>query len=154
MLSFLGFLILLFLICFFHHAAFLISIDYQHITSNQKDFKKKNVMPITGRSPMSRCWRVQPSIASYTSGGIAVVCSLLRLEFFYKFIVILIFLAHILVGLKCLLYVCSVGVMTTETSPRSWETSADLFLKVGCCIFIKFILHDKEYGIPCVVFVT
>ena len=154
MLSFWGFLILLFLICFFRHFIIPISIDYQYVTSNQQDFKKKNVMPITGRSPMSRCSRAQPSIASYTSGGIAVVCSLLRLEFFYKFIVILIFLAHILVGLKCLLYVCSVGVMTTETSPRSWETSADLFLKVGCCIFIKFILHDKEYGIPCVVFVT
>lgn len=35
MLSFWGFLILLFLICFFHHFVILISIDYQHITSNQ-----------------------------------------------------------------------------------------------------------------------
>ena len=144
----------LFPVCFFWLSIVSGNTDNQHFTIRKQILKKKNVMPITGRSPMSRCWRVQPSIASYTSGGIAVVCSLLRLEFFYKFIVILIFLAHILVGLKCLLYVCSVGVMTTETSPRSWETSADLFLKVGCCIFIKFILHDKEYGIPCVVFVT
>lgn len=46
------------------------------------------------------------------------------------------YFAYFLVELKCLLYICSVGVVTTETSPRSWETSADLFLKVGCCIFI------------------
>ena len=37
------------------------------------------------------------------------------------------YFAYFLVGLKCLLYICCVGVMTTETSPRSWETSADLF---------------------------
>ena len=108
MLSFWGFLILLFLICFFRHFIIPISIDYQYVTSNQQDFKKKNVMPITGRSPMSRCSRAQPSIASYTGGGgIAVVCSLLWLEFFCKFIIILNFLDHILVGLKCLLHICS-----------------------------------------------
>ena len=33
--SFWGFLILLFLICFFRHFVILISIDYQHITDNQ-----------------------------------------------------------------------------------------------------------------------
>ena len=35
MLSFWGFLILLFLICFFRHFATLISIYYQYVTSNQ-----------------------------------------------------------------------------------------------------------------------
>lgn len=35
LLSFWGFLILLFLICFFRHFAIPISIDYQHVTSNQ-----------------------------------------------------------------------------------------------------------------------
>ena len=34
-LSFWSFLILLFLICFFRYFAIQISIDYQHITSNQ-----------------------------------------------------------------------------------------------------------------------
>ena len=34
MLSFWGFLILLFLICFFRHFTVLISIDYQRVTSN------------------------------------------------------------------------------------------------------------------------
>ena len=47
MLSFWGFLILLFLICFFRHFVTLISIDYQYITSNQLDFKKK-IMMIVG----------------------------------------------------------------------------------------------------------
>ena len=41
MLSFWGFLILLFLICFFRHFIILISIDYQCVMSNQQDFKKK-----------------------------------------------------------------------------------------------------------------
>ena len=35
MLSFWGFLILLFLICFFRHFAIPISIDYQYVTNNQ-----------------------------------------------------------------------------------------------------------------------
>ncbi len=47
MLSFWGFLILLFLFCFFRHFTILISIDYQHVTSNQQDFKKK-IMMIVG----------------------------------------------------------------------------------------------------------
>ena len=34
-LSFWGFLILLFLICFFHHFTFLIGVDYQYVTGNQ-----------------------------------------------------------------------------------------------------------------------
>ena len=34
-LSFWGFLILLFLICFFRHFTFLIGVDYQHVTGNQ-----------------------------------------------------------------------------------------------------------------------
>lgn len=46
MLSFWGFLILLFLICFFRHFIIPISIDYQHITSNQQDFKKKIMMVV------------------------------------------------------------------------------------------------------------
>ena len=46
MLSFWGFLILLFLICFFRHFIIPISIDYQYITSNQQDFKKKIVMVV------------------------------------------------------------------------------------------------------------
>ena len=40
MLSMLGFLILLFLICFFRYFIILISVDYQYITTNQQDFKK------------------------------------------------------------------------------------------------------------------
>uniref|UniRef100_UPI0040294222 DUF4134 family protein n=1 Tax=Alloprevotella sp. TaxID=1872471 RepID=UPI0040294222 len=44
--SFWGFLILLFLICFFRHFIIPISIDYQYITSNQQDFKKKIVMVV------------------------------------------------------------------------------------------------------------
>ena len=46
MLSFWGFLILLFLICFFRHFTISISIDYQYITSNQQDFKKKIMMTV------------------------------------------------------------------------------------------------------------
>ena len=46
MLSMLGFLVLLFLICFFRHFAIPISIDYQYITSNQQDFKKKIMMVV------------------------------------------------------------------------------------------------------------
>ena len=46
MLSFWGFLILLFLICFFRHFAIQIHIDYQHITNNQQDFKKKIMMVV------------------------------------------------------------------------------------------------------------
>ena len=41
MLSFWGFLILLFLICFFRHFAILISVDYQHVMGNQQDFNNK-----------------------------------------------------------------------------------------------------------------
>lgn len=47
MLSFWGFLILLFLICFFRHFVISISVDYQYVTSNQQDFKKK-IMMIVG----------------------------------------------------------------------------------------------------------
>lgn len=47
MLSFWGFLILLFLICFFRHFIIPISVDYQYVTSNQQDFKKK-IMMIVG----------------------------------------------------------------------------------------------------------
>ena len=46
MLSMLGFLISLFLICFFCLSIFLISTDYQYITSNQQDFKKKIMMVV------------------------------------------------------------------------------------------------------------
>ena len=46
MLSFWGFLILLFLICFFRHFIIPINVDYQHITSNQQDFKKKIMMVV------------------------------------------------------------------------------------------------------------
>lgn len=46
MLSFWGFLILLFLICFFRHFIIPISIDYQYIKSNQQDFKKKIMMVV------------------------------------------------------------------------------------------------------------
>ncbi len=41
MLSFWGFLILLFPICFFHHFAYTIYIEYQYITNNLQDFKNK-----------------------------------------------------------------------------------------------------------------
>lgn len=47
MVSFWGFLILLFLICFFRHFVILISIDYQYVTNNQQDFKK-SIMMIVG----------------------------------------------------------------------------------------------------------
>ena len=46
MVSFWGFLILLFLICFFRHFVILISIDYQYVTNNQQDFKKKIMMVV------------------------------------------------------------------------------------------------------------
>lgn len=46
MLSFWGFLILLFLICFFRHFVIPISVDYQYVTSNQQDFKKKIMMVV------------------------------------------------------------------------------------------------------------
>ena len=46
MLSFWDFLILLFLICFFRHFIIPISIDYQYITNNQQDFKKKIMMVV------------------------------------------------------------------------------------------------------------
>ena len=46
MLSFWGFLFLLFLICFFRHFATQISIEYQRVTSNQQDFKKKIMMTV------------------------------------------------------------------------------------------------------------
>ena len=41
MLSFWGFLILLFLICFFRHFIIPISVDYQYVTNSQQDFKNK-----------------------------------------------------------------------------------------------------------------
>ena len=41
MLSFWGFSIMLFLICFFCHSITPIGVDYQYVTSNQQDFKKK-----------------------------------------------------------------------------------------------------------------
>ena len=46
MVSFWGFLILLFLICFFRHFATQISIVYQRVTSNQQDLKKKIMMVV------------------------------------------------------------------------------------------------------------
>ena len=46
-LSFWGFSIMLFLICFFCHFITPIGIDYQYVTSNQQDFKKK-IMMIVG----------------------------------------------------------------------------------------------------------
>lgn len=46
MLSFWGFLFLLFLICFFRHFVIPISVDYQSVTSNQQDFKKKIMMVV------------------------------------------------------------------------------------------------------------
>ena len=57
MLSFWGFLILLFLICFFRHFIIPISADYQCITSNQQDFKNN----VTVKSPWNlvvgdNCW--------------------------------------------------------------------------------------------------
>ena len=54
MLSFWGFLILLFLICFFRHFIIQISIDYQYVTSNQQDFKKK-IMIIHIRGTSGKC---------------------------------------------------------------------------------------------------
>ena len=46
MLSFWGFLILLFLICFFRYFTILISVDYQRVMSNQQDFKKKIMLTV------------------------------------------------------------------------------------------------------------
>ena len=46
MLSFWGFLFLLFLICFFRHFAILIGVDYQRVTNIQQDFKKKIMMVV------------------------------------------------------------------------------------------------------------
>ncbi len=42
----LGFLDFVVLICFFRHFIIQISIDYQYITNNQQDFKKKIVMVV------------------------------------------------------------------------------------------------------------
>ena len=47
MLSFCGFLIMLFLICFFCHFITPIGVDYQYVTNNQQDFKK-SIMMIVG----------------------------------------------------------------------------------------------------------
>lgn len=38
---------MLFLICFFRHFIIPISVDYQYVTNNQQDFKKK-IMLIVG----------------------------------------------------------------------------------------------------------
>ena len=46
MLSFWGFSIMLFLICFFRHFIIPISIDYQYVMNNQQDFKKKIMMTV------------------------------------------------------------------------------------------------------------
>ena len=46
MLSFWGFLILLFLICFFRHFTFLIGVDYQHFTIRKQILKKKIMMTV------------------------------------------------------------------------------------------------------------
>ena len=46
-LSFWGFSIMLFLICFFRHFITPIGVDYQYVTSNQQDLKKK-IMMIVG----------------------------------------------------------------------------------------------------------
>ena len=54
MLSFWGFFILLFLICFFRHFATQISAEYQRVTSNQRDFKKK-IMIIHIRGLSGKC---------------------------------------------------------------------------------------------------
>ena len=45
-LSFWGFSIMLFLICFFRHFITPIGVDYQYVTSNQQDFKKKIMMVV------------------------------------------------------------------------------------------------------------
>lgn len=45
-LSFWGFSIMLFLICFFRHFIIPISVDYQYVTNNQQDFKKKIMMVV------------------------------------------------------------------------------------------------------------
>lgn len=46
MRSFCGFSIMLFLICFFCHFIAPIGVDYQYVTSNQQDFKKKIMMVV------------------------------------------------------------------------------------------------------------
>ena len=47
---------MLFLICFFRHFIIPISVDYQYVTNNQQDFKKK-IMIIVG---------------TYTLGGVLI----------------------------------------------------------------------------------
>ena len=37
------------------------------------------------------------------------------------------------------MYFCGVGVITTETSPRRWISSADR--DAGCCIFMEFVVY-------------
>ena len=51
-LSFWGFSIMLFLICFFRHFIIPISVDYQYVTSNQQDFKRGHCSP---RQTYSHC---------------------------------------------------------------------------------------------------
>ena len=47
---------MLFLICFFRHFIIPISIDYQYVTSNQQDFKKK----------------IKIIVGTYTLGGVLI----------------------------------------------------------------------------------
>ena len=49
-------------------------------------------------------------------------------------------------------YFCGVGVITTETSPRRWISSADR--DVGCCNFIEFVVYDEIDGVFGVVRVS
>ncbi len=47
---------MLFLICFFRHFITPISVDYQYVTSNQQDFKKK----------------IKIIVGTYTFGGVLI----------------------------------------------------------------------------------
>ena len=47
---------MLFLICFFRHFIIPISVDYQYVTNNQQDFKKK----------------IKIIVGTYTLGGVLI----------------------------------------------------------------------------------
>ena len=63
MVSFWGFLILLFLICFFCYFTILISVDYQRVMSNQQDFKNYVIIWILNHmiiATLENCYYHQP----------------------------------------------------------------------------------------------
>ena len=59
--------------------------------------------------------------------------------FFHFFVIELYFFLDFVWWFWSCAYFCGVGVITTETSPRRWETSVDR--NVGCCNFMEFVVY-------------